>query len=473
MGEQIMKPIIKILDPVHCKANKSARELILPCLAYKERVYRKTRFGSKESEKTQHLITGRIGTAGTFLTGLLSRVKKYCKKQGYDVKITGRNNIDRVVPSKKAKIKGIVFRPDQEKAFRLVKKKYRGNIVATTGSGKTVVANGIFSMFPDSPILFLCHTTDILNQTCKSIEKHLPDRTYLAFGGGRKTSWKQVKQHKSDGPIVVATIQTFSNLNPALYADFFDITIVDEVHHVNTKKSQYGKVMELNLSPRRYGLTATAPNKEREILTNEGFFGPLIFELDMDEAIEKGINAKPIINLVPIKYDPNISAQCGKIYKRYYQLGIVENDTRNNAIYRLAKRSIRKKETTLIIIEKTMHGKILQKLFAKHGYKVPFVYGKTPKDERNRVKRKLKREKIPVAICSRVWREGTNIPSLRHIINAHGMKEEKIIIQAMGRGLRTFKDKEFIKLSDFLDPYHHLANHAILRIQVYIQQGWL
>jgi superfamily II DNA or RNA helicase len=467
------KPSIKILDSVHCKANKSARELILPCLAYEERVYRRTRFGSKQSTKTQYLITGRIGTSGTFLTGLLPRIKDYCKKQGHDIKILGRNNIERVKPTHGPKLKGIEFREDQKNALMLIKKKYRGNIVATTGSGKTIVANGIFSMFTKSSILFLCHTTDILNQTCKSIKKYLPDRTYFAVGGGRKTDWKQIKRHKKDAPIVVATIQTFSNLNPTLYADFFDITIVDEVHHVNSKKSQYGNVMELNLSPRKYGLTATEPKKQREALTNEGFFGPIIFELNMDEAIEKGINAKPVVNLVPVPYDPRISDECGKVYKKLYQQGIVENSKRNKLIYRLTRKSIRKKEVTLIIIEKTMHGKILQSLFSKNGLEIPFVYGKTPKDERERVKEDLKNEKIKCAICSRVWREGTNIPSLRHIINAHGMKEEKIIIQAMGRGLRTFKDKKFIKLSDFLDPYHHLANHAILRIQIYINQGWL
>ena len=468
-----MKPKIKILDAVHCKANPKARELILPCLAYQEQVYRKTRFGSKQSEKTQFLITGRVGTSGTFLTGLLPRVKKYCKKHDLDVKIIGRNNIRKVRPTKRAKIKGIKFRPDQKEAFQLVKRRYRGNIVATTGSGKTIVANGIFSMFPKNTFLFLCHTTDILNQTCKSIEKHLPDRTYFAIGGGHKTNWQQVKRHKKDGVIVVAIINSFKNLDPQLYCDFFDVTIIDEVHHVNAKKSQYGKVMELNLSPRRYGLTATTPTKEREILTNEGFFGPTIFELDMDTAIEKGINAKPVVNLVPVPYDPKIANDCGKIYKKFYQKGIVENEKRNKLIYRLTRKSMRRKETTLIIIEKTEHGHRLQKLFADHGIKVPFVYGKTPKEDRNRVKNKLKKEKIPCAICSRIWREGTNIPSLRHIINAHGMKEEKIIIQAMGRGLRTYKDKTEIKLSDFLDPYKFLAEHAIRRIQVYIQQGWL
>ena len=76
------KPILRILDAVHCKANPMAREIILPCLAYTDFIYKRTRFGSKKIERVSHLITGRKGTSGTFLTGLLPRVKSYAKKNG-------------------------------------------------------------------------------------------------------------------------------------------------------------------------------------------------------------------------------------------------------------------------------------------------------------------------------------------------------------------------------------------------------
>ena len=467
------KPSIEILDPVHCKANKEARELILPCLAYTDIVYRRQRFGSKSVKTKSHLITGRKGTGGTFLAGLLSRVENFAAKNKFKLEIMGNGNIDEIPYQCKPKLRKIELRSDQKKTLRRIKKVYRGNIIATTGSGKTVIANGIFSMFPNSPILFLCHTKDILNQTYESIKEFLPGRKVFRYSGTHKVDFEEIKAKRKDGPIIIATIQTFAKLDPSVYIDFFDITIVDEVHHVNSKKSQYGKVMECNLSPRRYGMTATKPNKSKEILVNEGFFGPLVTELDMDEAIEKGINAKPVVKLIPIKFDSELAEQCGKSYRKYYQFGIVENKERNKRIFKTTRRSIRKKQVCLIIIERTEHGKILQKLFAKNGYDVPFIHGATKRDERERVKKLLKREKIYCAICSRVWREGTNIPSLRKIVNGHGMKEEKIILQAMGRGLRTFKDKEKIILVDFLDPYKFLAEHAILRVQIYIKQGWL
>lgn len=464
-------PTILILDPVHCRADKEARELILPCLAYEDTHFKRSRYGTSQVTKKAHLITGRHGTTGAFLTGLLPRVRKYCQDNNLLVQFVGHENIEHININQRPKLKGIKFRKDQTRFLRKVARIQRGNIVATTGSGKTVIANGIFSMFRKRRILFLCHTKDLVTQTVESIHEFLPRRNVFVIGGGNKANWGQIKRKRA--PIVVATIQSFSKIDPNVYSDFFDITIVDEVHHVNSKTSAYAKVMECNLSPRRYGLTATMPNKRKQVLINEGFFGPVLNELKMDDAIKQGINAKPVINLVPVKYDSHIATECGKIYKKYYQQGIVENHARNSLIVDIAMKDIKRRKVVLIIIEKTEHGKILQRLFARQGKDVPFVYGHTDKEERERVKTLLKRKRLKCAICSRVWREGTNIPALNHIINAHGMKEEKIILQAMGRGLRTAKGKTTIKLTDFLDPYKFLAEHAIRRIQIYIEQGWL
>ena len=72
------KPIIEILDVVHSKADKKARELLLPLLKYETTVWKKSAFGGRHPQiVTSHLITGRQGTAGTFLTGLLPRINMY------------------------------------------------------------------------------------------------------------------------------------------------------------------------------------------------------------------------------------------------------------------------------------------------------------------------------------------------------------------------------------------------------------
>ena len=250
MGE----PTIKVIDAIHAKVNKKARKIIKNALAYQSVDWKRNRrTGRKEQQiKRRHLITGRKGTGGTILVGLIPRVKKYAKKKGYKIEVI--KNGEKITPTSKPYLKGITFRPDQKKALRAVKRRHRGKIVFPTGSGKTVIAGGIMSMFPECRILFLCHTKDLLFQTMHALESF--GFKVTVHGGGYKMD-NPKKIFKKSKLIMLSTIQSYINIPPELRIGFFDITIVDEVHHVNARDSQYGQIMESNLSPRRYGLTAT------------------------------------------------------------------------------------------------------------------------------------------------------------------------------------------------------------------------
>jgi len=461
------KPQITILDSVHCKADKRARRLLLPILQYEATSWKRGKYGNKEMRSSiSYLITGRKGTSGTFLTGLLPMVKKVL---GDKINIVGKEEI--IKPCQRPILKGIILRPDQRKTFRAIRLYPRGRIVNFTGSGKTIIGLGIMSMYSNCRRLFLVHTKTLLSQTRKSMIKRLGIDPFIIGGDSGKPNWKKIKKTKS--PIVLAMIQSFSNIPVKTYINFFDVTIIDEEHHVNKKKSMYGKVMQNNLSPIRYGLTATKPTTKKELLLNEGLIGPTITTLTVQEGIKIGIAAKPKINLIPVKLDPKINEASKNKYSLFYQYGIVENRLRNMLIVNEVKKNIKNKETTLIIIERTDHGIILKNILKLKNIKAPFVYGDTENYVRDRVKDRLQDGIVKVVICSKIWREGINIPSLNNVVNACGMKEEKLVIQAAGRGLRSTKTKKTMTITDFLDPYRYLAEHAIARIAVYIDQGWM
>lgn len=463
-------PIIKILDSVHCKANKEARELILPPLKYKST--RWVRIGGRKVPeiKTSHLVSGRNGSGGTFLTGLLPKVLAY-KKNKKKIKTIGRSNNEIFPFLQDAKLKGITFREDQKEVFEIVKKKQRGIITFPTGSGKTIIACGIISMFLPCRVLFLCHTIDLIKQTEKDFNSFFNKDHVFVFGGGNKASWDKIKD--SSESIVLATIQTFSNINPKQYSTFFDVVIIDEVHHVTSLESQYGMVIQNNLSPIKYGLTATMPTSQKGVLINEGLIGQIISELTINEGVDKNIIAKPTIKFLSVPFQDKIKIACQNNYNDFYTLGIVKNRTRNILIVKEVIENLKKEESTLIIIEKTNHGSILKRMLKKKKIKVEFVYGKTLKEDRNKIKNDLQRKKIKTVICSRVWKEGINIPSLNNIINAFGLSSEISTLQSIGRGLRVDKNKKTLCFVDFLDPYQFLSQHAILRIQTYKKYGWI
>lgn len=460
------KPIIKILDSVHSKANKEARKLILPLLKYKQTVWRRNHFGHKAPTiTTSYLITGRDGSSGTFLTGLLQKIRNKFRSK---IKIIGKE--ESIKPNKSPRLKNIKFREDQLQAFEAAKNNHRGTFIFPTGSGKTIIIMGIMSMFTNHRILLLCHTKDLLFQTAEEIEKYLQVKPYL-IGGGCKANWNAI--YKNKNPIVLAIDKSFARVPANKYIDFFDITLVDEDHHINNLSSLYGKIMLNNLSPIKYGFTATEPTNKQELLINEGLLGPPIARLTIQEGIQIGIICKPVINLIPVPFRPEINIACNNNYSKYYDYGIVKNRRRNIAILNEVRKNLKNEESTLIIIERTEHGKIIQKILKAKKIKVVFVHGSSSREKRKRTKKNLESKKIKVVICSKIWREAINIPTLNNIINACGMGEEKMVIQAIGRGLRRAKNKKVVNIVDFLDPYRYLAEHSILRMQTYVKQGWL
>ncbi len=465
------KPIIKILDSVHCKANAAARKLILPALKYKTTIWIKYRFGRKQPKiQTSYLITGRKETGGSFLTGLLPDVLKH-KNNKEKIKINGKNNIEIFSPKQKASLPGITFRKDQQDVFKIIKKKQRGLIVFPTGSGKTIIASGIISMFLPCRTLFLCHTIDLLMQTRKEFASFFGTKNLYTFGGGITVNWDNVKDNTSC--IVLSTIQSFISVKPEQYSCFFDITIVDESHHVSALTGQYGHVLLNNLSPRKYGLTATPPIDDKKTLINKGLIGGVIAELTISDGIKKKIIAKPKIKLLSVPIQEAIKHKCQRSYIDSYFYGIVKNRTRNMLILKEVIENEKKNESTLIVIEKTEHGQNIENMMKRKNIEVKFIYGLTDKNDRLKVKKDLQEKKIKTVICSRIWKEGINIPSLNNIVLAFGQNNENSTLQTLGRGLRRNKEKQTICLVDFLDPYNYIAQHAILRIQTYKKHGWI
>jgi superfamily II DNA or RNA helicase len=456
-----MKNTIKY-NPIYAKASRDLIPEIKKILRYKTEYWIQGQYRKEQTEYYRYLIDGRNGN---FPAGLLPKIKNYLISKKIKFKIDNSNfekfSPDIFPPS----LKNIELRTDQLKACEAVKDNQRGVIIAPTGSGKTIVASAVIKMYHTyslSTVLFLCHTIDLLKQTSDEFKKF--NFNHEVIGGGKKYKGK-FKEN-----IILSTIQSFSKINPEDYFDTFDIVVVDECHHCVSMNSQYGKVLTSLYSPIKIGFTATMPNISEKQLTIEGLFGPVISELELQEAIDIGILAKPKLNLVPVPYSTLKLYR----YKDIYNEKIVNNRTRNLLILKEANKTINNNDTVLIMVEEIKHGQILKQLAEEvYGLKIEFIFGIDTKEKRNAIKQALKKKQIKCVIVSKIWREGINIPSLNHVINACGGKGEIKTLQALGRGLRTSKGKTEILLTDFLDPYRYLAEHSIARLNIYLKEEWL
>ena len=184
-----------------------------------------------------------------------------------------------------------------------------------------------------------------------------------------------------------------------------------------------------------------------------------------------GIIAKPYVTLINVPYQGDIGDH--RKYRDLYELGIVHNRARNVRITKLALERASRGLTSLTIIKEVAQGHNLMDYAHQLGLACQFVHGTVPGTVRDQAKEALSSKRVWNVICTDVWREGIDIPTLDCVIMAGAGKSELQTLQGVGRALRTAPGKEQVEIIDFLDPYRYLARHAVKRLSVYVDKGWL
>lgn len=446
---------IKYLDSIHCQADKEAIRVIRPALEYESTWWKPGPFGKKRVDGHGYFIDGR---SGVFLAGLLPRVKKLYNGP---IDLSDREILK---PEGKPFLKGVEFRDYQFKAIEAIIEKQRGVVKAATGLGKSIISMGLMSCYPSANILFLCHSISILKQIMTDMQKF-----------GMKANFIQGSNKTIKPGINVASIQTFSKIDKDKYMIFFDICCIDESHHVISRTSQYGKVLQSMLAPMKIGFTATLPEGKEKILSLEGLIGNVIHETTINEGINMGVFVPPKIKLIPVPTQKSILNLMR--YQEIYQHAIVESTIRNGLICRETALIAKTNKTVLIMIKDIAHGENLLDIFYEKYpdlyEKVLFVQGSTDGDVKEKIRIALNDKKIKVVIATSTWREGVNIVSLDCVIYAMSGKSNIQVLQAIGRGTRSSKDKESVIIVDMVDCYRYLSSHFAERLTLYLRNGWI
>ena len=476
---------IEIIDAVHASIDERQAKYVFPCLSVPAVFYEKEkwtvenkntrpRYSPKKRREYRKPIYVKDKAEGLiyFPTGLVPSVGDYLRQKQipYTVSSDPFESYYKKMKQEQNQphLKGITFREDQLSLIQKAITHKRGVIQSPTGSGKTILQLGIVSVFPKANVLLLAHTLGITTQTAKEFQKY--DFACEEIGGKKKNDpIKAIKENR----IVVSTIQSFTKIDPDVYSDYFDIVIVDEAHHVSKFECNYTKTLRNLLAPIRFGFTATLPIEKEAQMSLEGHIGPLIGSLSIDEAHELGILAKPKIKLIKSSYSHEVREL--RRYEDVYQEGIVLNQKRNMKILSETDKCVEQGKTCLIIVKKIEHGERLQSLYKKnYGRELLFVQGNTDEDVREKIKHSLIEKKTKAVICTAVWREGVDIPSLDVIINAAGGKSEIMTLQTIGRGLRKTNEKSEVLIIDFFDSSHpYLISHFGERITLYMEKGWI
>lgn len=373
----------------------------------------------------------------------------------------------------------IILRDYQKPCTDALKKYVNGIFVLPPGLGKTQIGLECAATLKQKTI-WLTHTKDLLNQAKERCEDNLICKT------------SEITDGKCDisGDIVFATVQTLVNVvdKRLIKQNEFGLVIVDECHHLSTN-AETVKMFEkcVNYFNARYklGLTATLHRADGLENTTAKILGNVIYEVKKSEDKKYLIGYyenKPIIT-IPIEQF-QVPARIHMLKTTYNVANKDVYDTSGRIVFTtlisdLAIDSNRNKQVldlinkikgyTIVISERTSQLEYLHKNIENSIY----INGKTPKKQREKKIEEFRNGKHKVLFATySLIAEGLDIPILENLVMASPVKDERLVVQAIGRCQRPSDNKKIANVYDLIDDVSILDRFTRKRNSVYKREGW-
>lgn len=321
----------------------------------------------------------------------------------------------------------------------------KGLVVAATGIGKTYLA--AFDSAKYNRILFVAHREEIIKQAAQSF-KNVRNSDDIGFFYGNQKDTKN--------SFIFALVQTLGKdeyLNEEYFSkDYFDYIIVDEFHHAVS--NNYKKIIDYFTPKFLLGLTATP-----ERLDSKDVFAlcdyNMVYEVRLKDAINKGW-------LVPFRYYgiydetvnyEGIDFKNGKYDDKQLEEALMLNKRGelilNNYLKYNSKRAMG-------FCTSRHHAEYMAKVFNENNIPSAAVYSGEKgeySEERNIALAKLSSGELKVIFSVDMFNEGLDVPAIDMVMFLRPTQSPTIFLQQLGRGLRKFKDKEYLNVLDFIGNY--------------------
>lgn len=313
-------------------------------------------------------------------------------------------------------------------------------IIAATGSGKTYLSAFDVKNFKAQKMLFLVHRENILISAKQSFENIIPNKTFGLFTGNKKEKNKDY---------IFSTIQTMSLYFEEFEKNEFDYIIIDEAHHVTSPT--YKKVIEYFKPKFLLGLTATSNRMDGNSIY-EIFDENIACDIRLNDALEHDLIVPfhyfGISDIKSIDYENvdltkiDVLAKLLSVNKRVDY--IIEQ--MNFYSFVGAKRK------AIGFCVSKEHGTFMSEEFNKRGINSTFLSSEDSVLNRVKFIEKLEddNDELEVIFTVDIFNEGVDIPSINTVLFLRPTNSPIVFIQQLGRGLRKYKNKEFLTVLDFI-----------------------
>ena len=357
-----------------------------------------------------------INKRGEFPTGLLSRVVKHLKNNGFKFTIDDLRRPPLAVNHYFKPVKGIVPYSEQKSIVEACREANRGTVSAVTGFGKSIAMMMLVEAMQLKTLIVVPNLT---------LKAQLQASFKSYFG-----SLSNIAICNIDSP----ELKSFNH---------FDMLIIDEAHHVAASTYRKLNVKYWNNIFLRFFFTATPfRSKSEEQLLFESIAGEVIYEIDYKKAVDKGYIVPVEAYYIDLPKTPN---DCITYQEAYNKL-IVNNKLRNYKIASLIHNLQESGNSTLCLVKEIAHGNAIKALTS-----VEFANGESEDSRRLILEFALNERKCLIGTNGMLG-EGVDTKPAEYIIIVGLGKSKNAFMQQVGRGLRKFVNKESCKIILFRDP---------------------
>lgn len=355
------------------------------------------------------------------------------------------------------RLNGVIsFRPRQEECLKIISKAPCGVIKAVTGFGKTTLIGAAAILFPEARIDVVTKSVDVAERIVRSLRRLLPKVGMIGDG------WKQRER---------VTVITAGSLN---HADGdADFLFADEVHQLATVNFSTALAARYRNS-RNFGMSATPyARMDNAHAVLEPLFGPMVFDLPYQQAVELGLVVPVRVNWLPIRLSHNPAERYGHRVARKRH-GIWTNYERNRMIA-AAVNEYPESHQILILVETIEHavhlGRHLPNFtlmysqmspqdcaqYKKQKY-LPSNYSPLNDYQKHDLRTQFEAGTLRHVIATDVWATGVDFEQLNVLVRADDRDSDIVDVQGPGRVSRLYTSpdgtkKDYGEVLDCMDTF--------------------
>ena len=348
------------------------------------------------------------------------------------------------------------LRPYQQQAREAVERDWAGEfprtlLVLPTGCGKTIVFCKIIEdmVRRGSRCLILAHRGELLDQAA--------DKLLQATGLGCAVEKAEETCLNSWYRVTVGSVQSLMRESRLVRfpADYFDVIVVDEAHHVLS--DGYQRVLDHFGEARVLGVTATPDRGDMRSLGQ--FFQHLAYEYTLPRAIKEGYLSPIKAVTIPLALDlSGVGVQAGDFKNSDLDTAL------DPYLHQIARemQSYCGDRRTVVFLPLVRTSQKFRDILNAQGFRAAEVNGNSR--DRAEVLRDFEGGKYNVLCNSMLLTEGWDCPAVDCVVVLRPTKIRGLYSQMVGRGTRLFPGKDHLLLLDFLwhTERHELCHPANL-----------